>query len=115
MPELLKPISDAIDKLVPYRRREFRYEYDFRYSDSPPCHQREHRIHSRMYVTHVLHDGTFTSHEVGAKAQALFALPAPPTLIAILALLVAVIGGIYFPLANFYDWPPFESAGTTAK
>lgn len=74
---MLEFISDAIDKLVPYRRREFRQEYEFRYSDSPPCHQRDHRTrdlwtpwHSRVYVTHVLHDGTFTSHEVGAEAQA---------------------------------------------
>ena len=68
---LLKPIADAVKNLMPYRREEFKYEFDLRLSESPPCHQRQTRVrdrwtiwHSTVHVTHVRPDGTFTAHKL---------------------------------------------------
>ena len=58
--EPLKALSEAVGRLIPYQRNEFKYEFEIRLSDTSPCHQREvpvrHRWmiwHTQKYISHV--------------------------------------------------------------
>ena len=70
--EILKAFVSAAGSLIPYRRQEYKYEFDIRLADSLPCHQRELRKrdpwriwHTRVFVSHVDNTGKVSFQEIG--------------------------------------------------
>lgn len=67
LPDLLKAAGEALGRLIPYRREEYKHEIEIRRSESPPCHQQEVRVrhpwmiwHTRVFVSHVDNAGKVT-------------------------------------------------------
>lgn len=67
----LTAIFESVGKILPYRREEYKYEYELRLSGSPVCHQREIKKrhpwmiwHTQVFVSHVVESGDITFREI---------------------------------------------------